>query len=92
MYIVQGIARIVNWFDQVGYITMDQFSVEHIKDIPDNLNDGGYGAKAILGGWVSVWNTETHETKIYQISKNGKMYPRNNPARWPDFLFQFPMF
>jgi len=94
-YLVNGISKVEDWYGNKGFINMDQFEVENIKDIPNNLNDGGFGVKNINGAWVRVQKIYEEDEgimlgteKVYQISRTGKIYPKNNPAYWPEYLFR----
>jgi len=48
-YIIIGISKVEDWYGDVGFIPTESFEVNRLKEIPNNLTDGGFGVKRIIG-------------------------------------------
>lgn len=54
-YTVRGLADVSLWGGGEGNIEMKPFNVKSIKEIPEKLNDGGFGVEKINGAIVDVY-------------------------------------
>ena len=54
-YRVVGKVEVTLWDGSQGFITMNPFNVEDIKDIPNHINDGGFGVQTIDKAHVAVY-------------------------------------
>jgi len=72
-YTITGISKVEDWYGNVGFIPTDSFEVNRLKEIPNNLTDGGFGVKKIIGGYVEVLEkTENgiEERGLYRVTRN----------------------
>lgn len=62
-YIISGVALINTWSEQTGAYMMTPFEIQaddfttkeaFMKDIRERINDGGFGAQKILGGYIVI--------------------------------------
>ena len=54
-YTIKGIADVTLWGGDSACIKMTPFNVDSIKEIPEKLNDGGFGVEEINGAVVDVY-------------------------------------
>jgi len=54
-YYVTGTADITLWGGGDTCIEMEPFNVKTIKEIPDNINDSGFGVESINGAVCSIF-------------------------------------
>lgn len=68
-YIVSGVVLINSWSDHKGSYEMNSFEIEassvnskeeFIEIVKKNLNDGGFGAKDLLGAYVTIQAVYDH--------------------------------
>ncbi len=56
---VTGMSDLNMWGGGIGCIEMKPFFVKHLKDIKENINDGGFGVESINGAICEIH-------KVYQ--------------------------
>ena len=54
-YLIKGVADVKPWGGRQACIDMEPFKVKHLKDIKENLNDGGFGVESINGAVVYIY-------------------------------------
>jgi len=52
---IKGLADVTDWYGHNGCIPMTSFDVDHLKEIKDNINDGGFGAMEVNGAICAVF-------------------------------------
>ena len=58
-YVIKGVAVLIDWYSQRGYIPMKTFNLDNIDDktIEENLNDNGFGVQSIEGAIVDIYKS-----------------------------------
>ena len=57
-YKVLGLAKIKDWYGNIGFIKMDKIDFDKLpteEDIKKQWNDGGFGCQEIIGCYVDVY-------------------------------------
>lgn len=81
-YHIEGVATILSWFGKKGTIKMDNFNVDKIKNIVENVNDGQFGCQEILSAEIDIYrNYEGHHIFARTIYIDSENYNLGNCQR-----------
>jgi len=68
-FYITGTSDVTPWGGGNACIEMAPFTVKHLREIRDNLNDSGFGVESINGAICDIWaNHEGYHTYLKNIT------------------------